>query len=76
MKNKILSILLAAVIAFGMWLYVITVEQPESEETYYDIPVVLQNETILAERGLMIVSERPTVTLQLSSTRTNSSIPA
>lgn len=71
MKNKVLSILLAAVIAFGMWLYVITVEQPESEETYYDIPVVLQNESILSERGLMIVSERPEVTLRLSGTRTH-----
>ena len=71
MKNKLLTILLSAAIAVGMWVYVITVEQPESEETYYDIPVILQNESILAERGLMIVSERPTVTLQLSSTRTN-----
>lgn len=70
MKSKIASILLSAVIAFGLWMYVITVEQPESEETYYDIPVVLQNENILAERGLMIVSERPEVTLQLSGTRT------
>lgn len=71
MKSKILSILLAAVMAFGLWLYVITVEQPESEETYYDIPVVLQNESILAERGLMIVSERPEVTLTLFGTRTH-----
>ena len=71
MKNKLLTILLSVAIAVGMWVYVITVEQPESEETYYDIPVILQNESILAERGLMIVSERPTVTLQLSSTRTN-----
>ena len=71
MKNKILPILLSAVIAFGLWAYVITVDQPESEKTYYNIPVVLQNESILAERGLMIVSERPTVTLDLSGTRTN-----
>jgi len=71
MKNKFLAILMSVAIAFGMWLFVITVEQPESEETYYNIPVVLQNEDILAERGLMIVSERPTVTLHLSSTRTN-----
>lgn len=71
MKSKLLTILMSAAIAFGMWLFVITVEQPESEKTYYDIPVVLQNEDILAERGLMIVSERPTVTLHLSSTRTN-----
>lgn len=71
MKNKILSILLSAVIAFGMWLFVITVEQPESEETYYDIPVVLQYEDVLTERGLMLVSERPAVTLKLASTRSN-----
>ena len=71
MKNKIVPILLSAVIAFGLWAYVITVDQPESEKIYYDIPVVLQNESILAERGLMITSERPTVTLDLSGTRTN-----
>lgn len=71
MKSKILTILVSVAIAFGLWLFVITVEQPESEMTYYDIPVVLQNEDILAERGLMIVSDRPTVTLLLSSTRTN-----
>lgn len=71
MKNKLLTILLSAAIAVGLWIYVITVEQPESENTYYNIPVVLQNESILAERGLMITSERPTVTLHLSSTRTN-----
>lgn len=71
MKNKILSILLAVAVAFGLWMYVITVEQPESEETYYDIPVVLQNESILTERGLMIVSERPEVTLSLGGTRTH-----
>ncbi len=71
MKNKLIPLLLSVVIAFSLWVYVIMVEQPESQETYYDIPVVLQNESILAERGLMIVSDRPTVTMQLSGTRTH-----
>ena len=71
MKSKFLTILMSVGLALGLWLFVITVEQPESEKTYYDIPVVLQNESILAERGLMITSEWPTVTLTLSSTRTN-----
>lgn len=71
MKSKITTFLLALLFAFGLWLFVVTVEQPESENTYYDIPVVYQNEDVLAERGLMIVSERPTVTLKLKSTRTN-----
>lgn len=71
MKSKLLKVLLAAAVAFALWCFVIMVEQPESEKTYYNIPVVLLNEDVLTERGLMIVSERPTVTLRLSSTRTN-----
>lgn len=70
MKSKILAFLLATVVAFGLWLYVITVVNPESEKTYYEIPVVLQNKEILAERGLMIVSESPKVTLALKGKRT------
>ena len=41
MKNRFGSILLSIVIAFGLWLYVITYVSPNSEETYYNIPVVL-----------------------------------
>ncbi|MBR4016703.1 MAG: hypothetical protein IKK11_02700, partial [Oscillospiraceae bacterium] len=69
MKNKALKILLAAIVAIGLWLYVITVVSPESEKTYYDIPVVMQNKDILTERGLMVVSEDPNVTLTLKSDR-------
>ena len=70
MKKKALAFLLSAVVAFGLWLYVITVVSPESEKTYYDIPVVMQNKNILTERGLMIVSDEPNVTLALKSDRT------
>ena len=71
MKSKILSIVLSALVAVGLWLYVVTVESPGSEKTYYNIPVVLQNENILEERGLMITSELPKVSLTLSGTRTD-----
>lgn len=70
MKRKIISVLLSAIVAFGLWMYVITVVSPESEKTYYEIPVVLQNKDVLEERGLMIVSEVPKVTLSLKSKRT------
>ena len=69
MKNKALAFLLAVVVAFGLWLYVITVVSPESEKTYYDIPVVMQNKNILSERGMMLVSDDPKVTLALKSDR-------
>jgi len=72
LKSKIISILLSLAIAFGLWLYVITVVSPGSEETYYDIPVVFDGETILSERGLMVteVSSR-SVNVTLSGNRSD-----
>ena len=70
MKNKLLALLLSVVVAFGLWVYVISVVSPESEKDYFDIPVVIQNKNVLSERGLMIVSDEPKVTLSLMSDRT------
>ena len=70
MKNKITSFLLAFAIAFGLWVYVITTVSPGSQETFYNIPVVRDGETVLAERGLMITDvSTNTVNLTLSGTR-------
>lgn len=72
MKRRIIYGLLALLISFGLWLYVVTVVNPEWEETFYNIPVVLENEDILMERGLMLVSdEKPTVTLRLFGNRSD-----
>lgn len=71
MRNKAISILVSVALAFVFWLYVVTVVSPESSETYYNIPVALQNESILSERGLMITSEDPFVDLRLHGNRTD-----
>lgn len=72
MKSKIISIFISLAIAFGLWLYVITYVSPGSEETYYDIPVVFDGETVLSERGLMVtdVSSR-SVNVTLSGNRSD-----
>ena len=44
MKNKVLTALFSLAVAFGLWLYVITVVSPGSEATFYNIPVVFQGE--------------------------------
>lgn len=71
MKTKLTSALLAVVIAFGLWLYVITTISPNSTETYYNIPVVLEGESVLNnDRGLMLTAaSSSTVTLELAGTR-------
>lgn len=72
MKNKAIYALLAAAIAFGLWLYVITVVNPEAEQTFYDVPVVMSNESVLKDKGLMIATDtQPTVTLVLKGNRTD-----
>ena len=70
MKNKVLTALLAAVIAIGLWGYVITVERPEADNTFYNVPVVLSGERVLQDRGMMITSNTElTVTVKLTGNR-------
>ncbi len=70
MKSKVLTALLCVVIAFGLWLYVITVEHTEIEDTFYNVPVILDGESVLQDRGLMITSDTDlTVNLKLAGNR-------
>ena len=70
MKSKILRFLLSLVIAFGIWLFVVSVVSPESETIIQGIPVILDGENILADRDLIIVSDKNfTVDLKLFGNR-------
>ncbi len=72
MKNKVTSILLSVVIAFGLWLYVVTNVSVEDEDTFYNIPVVMTGETALREKNLMITYQSVnTISLKLSGTRSD-----
>ena len=72
MKRRIFQAFLALVFACGLWVYVITVDNPNDEITLYDVPVVLSGESFLHDRGLMLsTQETPTITLTLSGNRSN-----
>ena len=72
MKKKAMYALMSAIIAFGLWLYVITVVNPEAEQTYYDITVSMTNESVLKDKGLMVLADsEPKVTLVLRGNRTD-----
>ena len=71
-KRKILYLLLSVMLAFSLWVYVITVVSPESEDTFYDVPVVLKNEDLLKDKELMLILEElPTVDLKLTGNRSD-----
>lgn len=72
MKNKLIAAVLSLLLAVALWAYVITVQNPEWEATFYNVPVVLQGEGALTEKGLMLTSgTASTVTLKLSGNRTD-----
>lgn len=56
-KSKLGALLLSFVIALGLWMYVRTYVKTDYEQTFYNIPVALEGESILAERQLMLLSE-------------------
>lgn len=56
-NKKAGTILLSLLVAFGLWLYVVTYVSTEHEETYHNVRVALEGETQLAERNLMLLSE-------------------
>lgn len=72
MKNKFAAAMLSILIASLLWLYVITTVSPGSKQTFYNVPLVLGNESVLTERGLMITYQSASsVNLELSGTRTD-----
>lgn len=71
-NNKIWTALLSLAIALSLWFYVVTVVKPDTTNTYYNIPVVLDGERILTENNLMIVGGGDTtVTMELYGNRTD-----
>lgn len=71
MKNKIVSILLSLAIAIGLWVYVITVVDPEYTRTY-KVPVdpaQFQYYSVLEERNLQVMECDEYVTLRLKGNR-------
>ena len=72
LKSKFTSVVLSVIIAFGLWLYVVTNVSQEAEYTIYNIPVVMEGENLLNEKNLMITSiSADDVDLTLSGTRSD-----
>lgn len=72
MKNNFVRVVLSIVIAFGLWLYVVTAVNPEFEASYYDVPVVFDGLSLLDERELIITDGKDaTMNLKLSGNRSD-----
>ena len=71
-NNKASSIILSFVVAFGLWLYVVTNVSQEDDVTFYNIPVVMEGEALLAEQNMMITDcSAQTISVNLSGRRSD-----
>lgn len=71
-RNKLYSMLLSLAVAFALWLYVTNNVSIEDNNTFYNIPVVMESETVLSERNLMVTGvSTNSVSLNLSGARSD-----
>lgn len=56
-KRKWLSMLLALLASFSLWIYIVTVENPEEERTFSNIPVVFVGEDVLREDQELLITD-------------------
>lgn len=69
-KSKLYSLILSLLVAFGLWLYVVTYISTMDDTTFYNIPVVMKGESVLREKNLIITGKSSdTVSLHLSGAR-------
>ncbi len=70
MKNKLPIMLLALLAAIFIWLYDVTVVNPNDVDTFTSIPVSFENEDAIREQDLMMTSGSDvTVSLRISGRR-------
>lgn len=71
-KSKLYSVVLSVVIAFGLWLYVVSNVTETDDMTFNNISVDMVGEAVLAERNLMVTSvSSNTVSLNISGARSD-----
>ncbi|MBQ6430426.1 MAG: hypothetical protein IJJ99_00925 [Oscillospiraceae bacterium] len=71
-KHKILAFLLALVVSIGLWVYAVTVVNPNDSVTVHDVRVRITGESALKSDGLMLTGgENQTVNVEISGRRSD-----
>ena len=71
-KHKILSFLIALVVSIGLWVYAVTVVNPDDTKTISDVRVRIIGTSALASDNLMLTGgEDQTVNVEISGRRSD-----
>ncbi len=55
-RSPVFPIILSLICAVVLWMYVMSVESPSYKQTFKDVEVVLQNESVISKNGLSVLS--------------------
>lgn len=70
MTRKLVTLAIALVLAFALWMYVVMVIGPEYSDTFRNVEVKLVNESALEKNNLMILGDRDfAVDLEITGNR-------
>ena len=71
-KHKIIALLIAVPAAILLWIYVVSTVSPETRGSVGGIPVSIEGNLVLEERGLVITEQfTESVSLELNTNRAN-----
>lgn len=57
-KNDNMLKLISLIVAIGLWIYVVQVQNPEREKTFKNVPVVFTQKSALEEKDLIILNDK------------------
>lgn len=70
-KSKIWKLVISVVVAFSLWVYVVSVVSPGTEMTFYDIEVKIMDKGALKDVDLILTDYDKTVTVRLEGNRSD-----
>ena len=73
-KSKLITMIISLLAAFLLWVYVVTIVNPEAEITLSDIPVSFSGEKVLREDQGFVITEGKDVTVTAHFSGKNSDL--
>ena len=62
-KSKLITMIISLLAAFLLWVYVVTIVNPERDATLTDIPVSFSGEEVLREDQGLVITEGKDITV-------------
>ena len=73
-KSRLISMILSLLAAIGLWIYVVTIVNPNGEQTLTNIPVTFSGEDVLREDQKLVITKGSDATVSVNFYGKNSDL--